>query len=258
MGMSEIYRLRERERNRGERLLEDLLRGGSDAGLVAHELDEAGFETPGRAVLVALGASDDPLAQVDEIDHRLHDADVPHLIARLDAIYLLLEDVAPLDGSAPFGGLAIGVSRPMGDVATGGPLARREALWSLERARANKAGSLVRFDEPGYAHWLPPDLSALEQLVEVYLGPVFAYDREHQADLAATLATFFRHQRKLGPAAKELFVHKNTLTYRLHQIEDLCGRDPTDLEQQTQMWLALKALAVVDSGRVAADERLLV
>ena len=74
--------------------------------------------------------------------------------------------------------------------------------------------------------------------------------------LAATLATFFRHQRRLGPAAEELFVHKNTLTYRLRQIVEVSGRDPTDLEQQSQMWLALKALAVVDAVRVAGDERL--
>jgi purine catabolism regulator len=257
MWLSEVYRMRERERGRGARLLHELLLGQGDSIAAVRELDEAGLDPTGAAHLVAIGLSQDADLRADEIDHRLRDAGVPHLMVRLDALYLLLGDLATLELCEPAADLPIGVSRPIESLAGGIPLARREALWSVERARSTDTAGNVRFGEPGYsAHWLPPDLSALEQLVEVYLGPVFAYDREHNADLTATLATFFRHQRKLGPAAEELFVHKNTLTYRLRQIEEISGRDPTDLEHQSQMWLALKALAVVDATRVATDERL--
>jgi PucR family transcriptional regulator, purine catabolism regulatory protein len=257
MWLSEVYRMRERERDRGARLLQELLLGQGDSIAAARELDEAGIDPAAPAHLVAIALGEDAGMRAEEIDHRLRDARIPHLMVHLDALYMLVPDLSALELCEPVADLPIGVSRPIEGLTGGVPLARREALWSVARARSAGGGIVVHFGEPGYsAHWLPPDLSALEQLVEVYLGPVFAYDSAHNADLTATLATFFRHQRRLGPAAEELFVHKNTLTYRLRQIEEISGRDPTDLEQQSQMWLALKALAVVDATRVADDERL--
>ena len=105
----------------------------------------------------------------------------------------------------------------------------------------------------GFAHWLPADVEALRQLVTRTLGPIEEYDEQHKTQLVESLATFFRHRRRLTEAASELYVHKHTLAYRLRRIEELTGRDLSTMEDASELWLALKALPIV-RGRNQAPE----
>ena len=51
--------------------------------------------------------------------------------------------------------------------------------------------------------------------------------REHQGDLLTTLWSYLDSGRSLEGTARELFVHPNTVRYRLKRITELIGRDPT-------------------------------
>lgn len=77
------------------------------------------------------------------------------------------------------------------------------------------------------------------------LGPVLEYDREESSDLVSTLAAYLRHGCRPGPAAKELNIHRHTLSYRLERIAELTGRDPRDGDHLLAFTLAL-ALAERD------------
>ena len=55
------------------------------------------------------------------------------------------------------------------------------------------------------------------------IGPLLDYDREHNGALVHTLEVFLRCERNRVRAAEELFIHYNTLRYRLGQIEKLTG-----------------------------------
>jgi purine catabolism regulator len=55
------------------------------------------------------------------------------------------------------------------------------------------------------------------------IGPLLDYDRRHNGALVHTLEVFLRCERNRVRAAEELFVHYNTLRYRLGQIEKLTG-----------------------------------
>jgi len=76
---------------------------------------------------------------------------------------------------------------------------------------------------------LPPD--ELHRHVQEMLGPLLEHDRHHHGCLVQTLETYLRHDRNGMETARELYIHYNTLRYRLAQIERLTGgidRHPTN------------------------------
>jgi purine catabolism regulator len=104
----------------------------------------------------------------------------------------------------------------------------------------------VRFaEQDSFAHWLPADLDALGLMVQATLGPILDYDAAHNTELLRSLIAYFRNRRKLRVTATELFVHEHTLKYRLKRIEALTNRNLNDLQDTSELWLALKALPVV-------------
>ncbi|MEJ7650517.1 MAG: helix-turn-helix domain-containing protein [Nakamurella sp.] len=57
--------------------------------------------------------------------------------------------------------------------------------------------------------------------------------------LLLTLETYLAHSGALEPAARSLFVHPNTMRYRLRRIAELTGRDPWDARDQFALRVAL-------------------
>jgi purine catabolism regulator len=104
----------------------------------------------------------------------------------------------------------------------------------------------VRFAaQDSFAHWFPADLEALGLMVNATLGPIIDYDAANNSELLKTLIVFFRHQRRVRQAAAELFIHEHTLAYRLKRIAAITNRNLNDLQDTSELWLALKALPVV-------------
>lgn len=73
------------------------------------------------------------------------------------------------------------------------------------------------------------------------IGPLLAYDAAHGGALVQTLDAFLRCERNRVRAAEELFVHYNTLRYRLGQIDRLAGRLSGDPARRLNLELALCA-----------------
>jgi len=53
-------------------------------------------------------------------------------------------------------------------------------------------------------------------------------------------------------SAEVLHVHKQTLVYRMHRVEELTGRDLRSTADVVQLWLALRALEF-SRGEVGPD-----
>lgn len=74
-------------------------------------------------------------------------------------------------------------------------------------------------------------LSADPQKAAYYRGllrPLQRYDNEHHGDLLATLAAYLRHGGNSTRTADALYLHRNSLRYRLARIQALTGMDPDD------------------------------
>jgi carbohydrate diacid regulator len=53
------------------------------------------------------------------------------------------------------------------------------------------------------------------------------------------LTVYFKNNFSLNKSAEELYIHKNTLQYRLHKIAEKTGLDPRDYHHSVKLYLAL-------------------
>ncbi|MGA2529960.1 MAG: helix-turn-helix domain-containing protein [Acidimicrobiales bacterium] len=98
------------------------------------------------------------------------------------------------------------------------------------------------FDELGVWRLLArPDANDLQQLVDTWIGPLIDYDRDHRSELLKTLVAYLNEFGALEATAAKLFVHRNSLRYRLVRISELTGWDLNDPEQRFHLDLACRA-----------------
>lgn len=84
------------------------------------------------------------------------------------------------------------------------------------------------------------DMGKLEHFANEILGALLRYDRQRGTSLVRTLDAFFQNNRSLTKTAESLFVHVNTLRYRLQRIEAVAGLNLDDPETCLSLQLALR------------------
>jgi DNA-binding PucR family transcriptional regulator len=93
-----------------------------------------------------------------------------------------------------------------------------------------------------------PDLAPFRELVE----PLAVYDRKRRGDLVRTLRVYLATGANAREAAERLFLHRNSLLYRLARIGELTGLDLKD--PRVRLALQLGLLVVEDGERSLDDE----
>jgi hypothetical protein len=144
--------------------------------------------------------------------------------------------------------LAVGVSGPAESVtALPGALheagsARRLAALRLAGPGGTSAISVVTSDEVASHELLLATVpaSVLRSFRERLLGPLLAYDDQHRAELLPTLREFLACSGSWNACAVRMYVHVNTVRYRIRRIEELTGRDLSRLDDQVDFFLALR------------------
>ncbi len=234
--------------------LEQSRRLGGD--LLRHLIEgRIGLET-GRAMLTEHGCDADPwlMAAVTGAPGPLRERPVgihrrldAHGIGCLelewgDAVYSLVSDTeagrAALAELAPQLG-AVGVSGPFTDLGAV-TVAVREARWALGAA-IDSAAALADYESNAEMLVAARSIAEAERLVDAVLGPVREYDATHRSDLERTLRVFLEENRSWQRGASRLHLHKQTLVYRIRQIEKLTGRSLTSTGDVASLWLALEA-----------------
>ncbi|MEZ0067653.1 purine catabolism regulator [Streptacidiphilus sp. MAP12-20] len=81
---------------------------------------------------------------------------------------------------------------------------------------------------------------AIRQFGERMLQPLAGFDAQHRADLIGTLQRYLETDGSVQATAEQLFVHRNTVRYRLAQIEELTGRSLASTADRAELWLALQ------------------
>ncbi|WP_110182919.1 PucR family transcriptional regulator [Nocardioides solisilvae] len=79
------------------------------------------------------------------------------------------------------------------------------------------------------------------RLLAETLGPILAQPRVQAQTLLDTLAALLKHDGSPTHAAADLYCHRNTVIYRMKQIEQLTGRTLTDPRDKMLLGLALMA-----------------
>ncbi|WP_433365324.1 PucR family transcriptional regulator [Actinoplanes sp. CA-142083] len=81
----------------------------------------------------------------------------------------------------------------------------------------------------------------LRDLAQELLRPLHDFDAAHSGSLVATLRAYLDADGSVAEVATRLIVHRNTVRYRIEQIERLTGRSLARTADRVQLWLALAA-----------------
>lgn len=79
---------------------------------------------------------------------------------------------------------------------------------------------------------------------ETTIGKVIQYDRQNDSELFRTLAYYFKYDCNTRLTAENLYVHKNTVAYRLRAIENLTGLNLNNGEDKFNLQLCVKLAQV--------------
>lgn len=184
---------------------------------------------------------------------------------RPEGILLLADPGARRGGLERAVAQALGELRRLSDgVAVGagiGPACTQPAQYGAAYRQALMAAGLsqrVRSEQPIAAARLGAfrlllaldDERPLREFVEDVLGPLLRQDTDvYGAELVKTLEAFHASGEALRPAAAALFIHVNTLKYRLARIQSLTGRELADPTGRLDLYLALYALRLLEPER---------
>jgi DNA-binding PucR family transcriptional regulator len=140
--------------------------------------------------------------------------------------------------------LSVGVSTPAAGV-TALPGAQHEASSArrLAELRGALGGiSVVTSDEVASHELLLASVpgSVTRSFRDRLLGPLLAYDEQHRAELLPTLREFLACSGSWNTCAAKMYVHVNTVRYRIRRIEELTERDLSSLDDRVDFFLALR------------------
>ena len=93
-----------------------------------------------------------------------------------------------------------------------------------------------------------PDLAPFGALVE----PLVLHDRKRRSDLVRTLRVYFASGANASEAADRLYLHRNSMLYRLARIAELTGLDLKD--PRARLALELGILAIDEGDNDDEDE----
>lgn len=153
--------------------------------------------------------------------------------------------------------LKVDLGEPAALVCVGGPargvqqlqLSYRQAEMALQMARRfGWRDAVVPYSSLGifrvFLH--VENQRVLAEYVKEVLGPLLAYDRDKNGNLLSTLKAYIESNFNYQRTAERLFIHLNTLKYRLQRIRDIGRLDLDDPEQRLNVQLAVKMLDVLD------------
>jgi sugar diacid utilization regulator len=118
----------------------------------------------------------------------------------------------------------------------------REARYALQLCRAEGRPQAEFADLGTYQLLLSLQHSdALRAFADSVLAPLDAYDRAHGTELLLSLQAFLERNARWEAAAKDLYVHRHTLRYRMRKVEELTGRALASARDRMEFFLALRA-----------------
>jgi PucR family transcriptional regulator, purine catabolism regulatory protein len=88
----------------------------------------------------------------------------------------------------------------------------------------------------------------LEAFFMKSLGTIYEHDRMHGTSYIVTLENFFSNNLNISETAKAMFLHRNTLIYRIDKIKEILNSDLKNSEELLQLQLALKIFRLLNKN----------
>jgi hypothetical protein len=245
-------------RELASQVLEDVFRGGLRGNEARHRLATIGIRIgadQGCAVIV--GNCDVPGPRLRMRPWNLHallaNSGDPYVRATIDdqvvlvvpdsngvrtVATVLLEHLRSFDGNA-----SVGIGPSALD-----PLSLTISYHQARDAAHGAAVSTARPLNLGYLLLGLSDRLPLHALSAKALDPIVQHDREAGGQLLETLTTYLGCDCSVTDTASRLFIHRNTLRYRLNLVHQLTGWSADTFEGRLHFWIATRNPDLEDLG----------
>jgi len=229
----------------GKRLLTQLLENLVDRELAKERLEQFGLEKGPWQVACPHGNLTIDLEYI----HTVFDRKKIPAIATTGNSGLIVLTKSDFVWTEDFLNVLVGTNSTVGLSSQINSLSRladgaREANWARESTLAQgiRIGTYGETD----SLFLPRTVAAAEVAVNSILSPLMKHDQEHSGELIKSLETFFNLGMSWQKASQELGIHRQTLNYRMQKVAELTNRNVNDLQQLTELYLAIKAKNMLD------------
>lgn len=119
----------------------------------------------------------------------------------------------------------------------------KDSYKCIEYMKLMNPGSLnyLTYHELGvYRLFLNLEAQELENYAEIHLKKLLEYDETQHTELVKTLEWYLFYNQNMKKTAQALFVHENTIKYRINSIKQLLGVEEITGEIGLELYLALK------------------
>ncbi|RSL31439.1 PucR family transcriptional regulator [Salibacterium salarium] len=117
-----------------------------------------------------------------------------------------------------------------------------ELALSISRSLKLQDSQLVHYDDLG-VYRLLAQMGQNEEMIKFYnetIGILADYDEKHNLELIRSVEEYFYNNESVSSAAEALYIHVNTLKYRLQKVRALTGYSFQDSEGKLMIQLGLK------------------
>ncbi|MDR7157357.1 PucR family transcriptional regulator ligand-binding domain-containing protein [Arthrobacter sp. BE255] len=240
--LNNMVKQRQAQRALCGQVLEDVIHGALETSEAQRRLAGVGLNsTRKNVVLLAVSAAHHKALVSTSVPQPLENA-VAAVVGK-DLVVVINDD----------GGTAPALARKLSDhlaeagihatIGIGGAYTKPNGLrWSYFEAR-DAASHGLPVNEPERLSLTSLLLASedvpLADMANESLNPLRAFDSAHGAELMTTLESYLGNNGSVAAVAEALTLHRNTVRYRLAQITELTGYDPSVTADRVQLWLAL-------------------
>lgn len=133
-----------------------------------------------------------------------------------------------------------------------------QVILSYKRARAAVSmavrfqSPMVSFEEMGIYQILfsIEDKQILSEMYHHLLQPLIDYDQKHHGELEKTLFYYLFYNESQIEMAKNLYMHRNTINYRMLKIKELLGCQLDTFEEKMPYMLAMYIKKILDEDDI--------
>lgn len=120
-------------------------------------------------------------------------------------------------------------------------LSYRDALKCIDYLQStNIEDTILSYHQLGIQRlFLKTEIDELKDFVDDTLGSIVSYDEKNEAGLLQTLKIYFECNQNMAQSAKKLYVHTNTIKYRLRTIKQILNLDSLDGRKAFDLQLGL-------------------
>ncbi|WP_068775331.1 PucR family transcriptional regulator [Paenibacillus sp. FJAT-26967] len=223
--------------------------------------EEHGFREPGKFHVAIVDAGDRKVSEeirVDrkrKIEYRLESFQAKVIVADVDTSFVLFFMDVPMERINDFSEKLLAFmnakyENDMFRIAIGNQVSRlselvksyTQACRILQISGDTAEGRFItNYSEIGaYKVLLELDRKEIsEAYIQETIGPLIEYDKLNNSDFVQVLDLYLRHSGRVHPVAGTLFVHRNTINYKLKRIEKLLDCDLSDFYVRLNLAVAL-------------------